>query len=482
MMADVRSGGRGAGATRTRWSRQVALDVVGLLDATAVVLGAVLPALIYHLGGGLVTKWATVFQTGMVTALIVYWMLRNWGLYDTDRIHDLPVAPGKLLGALALTLLALLGLGVPFATGQAHLWIWYSVWMSASFLLLLTNRTVANHALKSFAKAGRFDTRVAVFGAGTVARRVADHLADPAHRVQFAGMFDDRPADRVNTEGLAITGRLEDLIEAGRRGDIDRVIVALPQAADRRIAGIARKLEQLPCSVHVVTHMAGDLVDQGPAHHVSALGPVGLLDVKPRPLADWSPMLKRAEDIVLGSLLTLVALPVMALIALAIRLESNGPVLFVQRRSGLNRRPFDVLKFRTMSVAENGPEIRQAQQNDPRVTRTGRILRRFSLDELPQLFNVLKGEMSLVGPRPHAIAHDDEWTDVVERYANRHQVKPGLTGLAQIEGWRGESDTTDKVQARVERDLAYISGWTLWLDLKIIAVTGWAVLKGKNAY
>ena len=185
---------------------------------------------------------------------------------------------------------------------------------------------------------------------------------------------------------------------------------------------------------------------------------------------------------VLGGLLLVLALPVLALIALAIKLDDGGPVLFRQRRRGLNHRSIEVLKFRSMRVAEDGPVVTQARKGDPRITPVGRWLRKSSLDELPQLVNVLKGEMSLVGPRPHALVHDEHWGELLERYANRQQVKPGITGWAQVNGFRGETETAEKMQARVEHDLVYIDTWSLLLDLRILLATPLFGLAHKNAY
>jgi Undecaprenyl-phosphate glucose phosphotransferase len=352
----------------------------------------------------------------------------------------------------------------------------------ASFVMILGFRIVARTVLARMTAAGRFDTRVAVFGAGEIARRVQDSLKGRVSGVHFVGVYDDRPRDRLDANGLDIKGRLDDLMTAGRNGSIDKIVIALPQSADQRMSTIAARLQQLPVSIHMVTHISSDLVDVGPAHNVSAIGGVGLLDVKGKPLTDWAPIVKRAEDVVLGTLLLAVMLPVMAVIALAIKLESRGPVLFRQRRRGLNLAVIDVLKFRTMRVMEDGPRVEQAREDDPRVTPLGRFLRRTSLDELPQLFNVLKGDMSLVGPRPHALVHDDQWSAQVSAYAVRHQIKPGITGLAQVEGWRGQVMSTDDIAARVAQDVAYIRNWSLGLDLKIIARTFRAVLSGRKAY
>lgn len=183
----------------------------------------------------------------------------------------------------------------------------------------------------------------------------------------------------------------------------------------------------------------------------------------------------------IGTIVAIVAVPLLPLIALAVKLSSPGPVLFRQRRRGLNQRVFEVLKFRTMTVMEDGDDVRQATDGDPRVTTAGAFLRRTSLDELPQIWNVLRGDMSLVGPRPHAMVHDEKFGQMLESYANRHQMKPGVTGLAQVSGYRGETTTAQSVEARVEHDLRYIRNWSFWLDIKILFLTVWTVIAGTNA-
>ncbi len=471
-----------AGSARTRWSRRVAADVVALADMAAVLAGGILPAAIYGSYGGVRMDWMLIAQSSLVAAFIIQVCLRSWGLYDTRRMDAFPQDPAALLLALLVGIGGVLGLSLPHALGSVHMWVWYAAWLSASFTAILVVRIVARRVLSGLAADGRFEQTVAVFGAGPIARRVKEHLSDASLGIHFAGVYDDRAGEeRINPEGLEVAGKLDDLIRAAREERIDRIVVALPQAADRRMADVARKLEQLPVSVHIVTHIASDLVETPKSHEVSRLGPVGLMDVKQKPFSDWGPLVKAFEDKVLGALLLLVALPLFPLIAIAIRLESPGPVLFRQKRRGLNRRVFDVLKFRTMTVMEDGGDVRQAATADPRVTRVGRILRRTSLDELPQLWNVMRGEMSLVGPRPHALVHDDEFSRSLEEYAGRHQVKPGITGLAQVEGWRGETQSTGRLKGRVEHDIAYIRSWTFWLDIKILARTLGAVVRGKNA-
>jgi putative colanic acid biosynthesis UDP-glucose lipid carrier transferase len=464
-------------------SRKVAVDIVALFDAAAIIAGAFLPVTIYANFGGLTPNWILTLQSSIAASVVAFFLLRSWGMYDQSRLNDFPEYPGRLFAALIISLFAVIGLGLPFAVQDAHLWVWYAAWASASYTMLLAVRGISRSVLMKMTAAGRFDQRVAVYGAGQIARRVHDHLTSGQLGIHFSGVFDDRMGeDRINPEGMTVSGRLEDLIKASSEEKLDQIIIALPQVAEGRIASITRQLERLPVSVHIVTHISSDLVENSSHHRVSNLGAVGMLDVKSKALSGWAPIIKRSEDIILGTLLLIVTAPLFPLIALAIKAESKGPAFFRQRRRGLNKAEFEVLKFRTMSVMEDGNDVQQATRNDPRITRVGAILRRLSMDELPQLINVLKGEMSLVGPRPHAISHDDEFGGKIERYANRHQVKPGITGLAQVRGLRGPTDTEEKLEERLACDIEYISNWSLQQDLSIIAKTFWVVLIGKNAH
>ena len=478
-------------AAARAWSRRVAIDIVGFLDIAGVLAGGLVPAVIYATYGEVPVSFPAVTQAALLTGLFCYLCFRHFGLYDINRIHDLPAEPEKILAALGVAFLAALGLGLPFVSTSPHFWVWYAVWATASITWVLGMRLAARHALARMTATGLFDTRVAVYGFGRVATRLEGYLKDPAYAIRLVGVFDDRrPQTSRDWHGAdpatAVAGSLDDLMRLGRAGAIDQIIIALPQSADRRTAEIARRLEQLPVSLHVVTHIASDLLDEGPAHGVSHgvshIGPVGLIDVKTKPLSDWGRYVKTVEDYVVATIAIVVLTPVMLLIALAVQIDSPGPVFFKQRRHGLNRRVIEVLKFRTMRVMEDGAEVKQVTDaHDPRVTRLGRILRRTSLDELPQLINVLKGEMSLIGPRPHALVHDDHYDEMLEGYANRHQVKPGMTGWAQVNGFRGPTDTDYKMRARVDHDLWYIDNWSLWLDLRILAMTVFVGLRHKNA-
>lgn len=465
-----------------RLSRKVAIDIVGALDITAVVVGAILPAIIYAKVGGLEINSVMIVKSALVTSMLCFVCMQAWNMYDASKLNNLPVYPARLLSALIMGTFAALGLGIPFSVAEIHLWIWYGSWISASFVAMLSVRLACRYVLGRLTSNGYFDTRVAIFGAGEIARRVQENLKQERNGIHFVGVYDDRPRDRIDADGLDIKGRLEDLIQIGRQRAIDQIVIALPQSADRRMSLIASQLQHLPVSIHMVTHISSDFVEGGPAHKVSAVGGVGLLDVKEKPLTDWAPIVKRAEDFVLGTFLLVLALPLMALIALAIKFETSGPVIFRQRRRGRNFQVIDVLKFRTMHVMEDGQNVEQAHHNDPRVTKVGAFLRRYSLDELPQLLNVVAGTMSLVGPRPHALAHDAQWAEQLKTYGIRQQMRPGITGLAQVEGWRGEVSCENDIAARVQEDLAYIRNWSLALDIKILVRTIGAVLFAKNAH
>ena len=467
---------------RKLWSRQVAADMVAMAEAVAVVSGGLLPTALYSASGAIEASWPQVVLSSLVAALIYRMYLTSAGMYDAVRGNTFSVRPLRMLGALVFAALVALSLSAPHKISFVDMSIWLTLWVSASYSAAILVRTVASDLMMSATLAGRFDERVAVYGAGIIARRVHDHLSNPALGLRFVGVYDSREApSRINAEGLTVAGGLDDLIEACQQGRVDRIIIALPQVAERRVNGIVRKFADLSVSLHIVTHLASDFFGASRPHRVSQLGPVGLMDIKSRQHGGWAPVIKRTEDLVIGTLVAFAIIPVLPVIALAIRLDSSGPVLFRQRRRGRNQRVFEVLKFRTMTVMEDGSDVRQATTADPRVTRVGRFLRRTSLDELPQLWNVLKGEMSLVGPRPHALVHDEKFGAMLETYANRHQMKPGVTGLAQVNGFRGETITAESVEARVNYDLAYIRDWSLALDLKIIAMTVWSVALGTNA-
>ena len=276
-------------------------------------------------------------------------------------------------------------------------------------------------------------------------------------------------------DGLRV---IEEAIQFTRSNSVDCVLLALQWNDERRRNLICERLQILPIPVLL-------LPDQ---HILSIFSKAQQLageftvELQRPPLSRAELVLKRALDFVLASALLIALAPLFFFVTVLIKLESPGHVIFSQRRKGFNGREFTIFKFRTMNVLEDGPVIRQARQNDPRVTRVGRILRATSVDELPQLLNVVLGHMSLVGPRPHAIAHDDDYSRVIAKYAFRQHVKPGLTGWAQVNGFRGETAQLELMERRVDCDLWYIKNWSFWLDLRILVLTGVELLSRRNAY
>ncbi|MBR2537626.1 MAG: hypothetical protein IKE66_16270 [Hyphomicrobium sp.] len=267
--------------TARRLSRQVTADAVAIGDILSVVLGGLLPALIYAVVGNVALDQLIVLQSTLLAGFIAHLCLRFRGMYDTTHMDAFPQKPLELFIAVACGLAGVLGIGLPLVLRNIDTVVWYAAWMSASFTLILANRIAARVLIKRLAEAGRFDQRVAVYGAGVIARRVHDYLKAPRLGVFFSGVYDDRAGeDRINPEGLTVAGKLDELISECREGRVDAIIVALPQSADMRLAEIVGKFDKLPVSTHVVTHITSDLLDADIAYNVSNLGPVGLLDVK----------------------------------------------------------------------------------------------------------------------------------------------------------------------------------------------------------
>jgi putative colanic acid biosynthesis UDP-glucose lipid carrier transferase len=323
------------------------------------------------------------------------------------------------------------------------------------------------------------ERRSAIVGANPLGRQFRCAL-DSVPGVRFCGFFDDRAVERLGLDREErLLGPIGDVASFSKQRAIDAVYIALPMTSQSRVADLLARLRDTTASVYFLP----DLSMFGPMRpRVDMLGSTPVVRVCETPFLGARGIVKRAEDLLLGSVLLLASLPLMLLIAVAVKLDSPGPVIFRQRRHGADAREIVVYKFRTMKVLEDGPELCQARAGDPRVTRVGAFLRRYSLDELPQLVNVLQGRMSLVGPRPHAIAHTELYREQISGYMIRHKARPGITGWAQVNGLRGETDSLDKMKARVEYDLAYLSEWSLALDLSILARTVWVVLQGRNAH
>jgi Undecaprenyl-phosphate glucose phosphotransferase len=389
---------------------------------------------------------------------------------------------------LALTLVFLLAFAVSFfgKLDGAFSRAWAATWFISSLLALCLGRFTLTALVRRWARDGRLVRRIVIVGGGREGESLLRALAHEADSdVRIFGVFDDRAGDRSPAviEGVPKLGTVEDLVQFTRLTRVDLVLVSMPLTAEERVLAMVRKLWVLPVDVRLAAHMSR-LRFRPRAY--SYIGNVPVLDIFDKPIADWNMVIKTLFDRVAGAMILAALSPVMAATAIAIKLESKGPVFFRQRRLGFNNEVIEILKFRSLYHEHADPNARRVvTKGDTRVTKVGRFIRKTSLDELPQLFNVLRGELSLVGPRPHAVEAPTAnrlWEDVVDGYFARHRVKPGLTGWAQINGWRGELDTPEKLQSRVEHDLYYIENWSLMFDLYILLRTPFALMKTENAY
>jgi putative colanic acid biosynthesis UDP-glucose lipid carrier transferase len=332
-------------------------------------------------------------------------------------------------------------------------------------------------------KAARPESRrsAVVVGASALGTKVARALQESDDiGVEFVGYFDDRLDERIDPEAQAkVLGNLNQIAAYVVRHGVRDVYITLPLGSQPRIVDLLEQLQGTTASLFFVPDVFGISIIQGRLQDMNGVPVVGICET---PFTGTNELAKRVSDMVLATLILLLISPLMLFIACGVKLSSPGPVIFRQRRNGLDGSEIVVYKFRSMTTQDNGPEVRQATRNDPRVTRFGAFLRRNSLDELPQFFNVLQGSMSIVGPRPHAVTHNEQYRQIIKAYMVRHKVKPGITGWAQVNGHRGETDTLEKMRARVEYDLEYLRNWSIGLDLRIIASTIRLVFFDRHAY
>jgi Undecaprenyl-phosphate glucose phosphotransferase len=430
--------------------------------------------------------WRYAIATGAIALLSIF-AFQAADIYQVQAFRGYEKQYMRLASAWSLVFLVVIGVSFFAKLGEQFSRVWLGSFYVGGLITLIIFRRALFLLVRRWTQDGYLTLRTAIVGGGDAGAAVIKELKRQKNLgLQIVGLFDDRGDSRSGAEcaGEAKLGRVDDLVEFGRRTRVDLVVFSLPIAAEGRILEMLKKLWVLPVDIRLAAH--NSKLRFRPRSY-SYIGNVPVIDVADRPIADWDVVMKWLFDKIVGSVMLTLLSPVMALTALAIKLDSPGPVLFKQKRYGFNNDLIEVYKFRSMRIdATDATASKLVTKNDPRVTRVGRFIRKTSLDELPQLFNVVfKGNLSLVGPRPHAVnakAEERRYDEAVDGYFARHRVKPGLTGWAQINGWRGETDTHEKIQNRVEHDLYYIENWSVLLDLYILARTPLALLNTESAY
>jgi putative colanic acid biosynthesis UDP-glucose lipid carrier transferase len=444
---------------------------------------AILPLslLLVLVGNG--ESWATEHTTLVVLAAGFFQLVASLSrVYTSWRGTEVKQEVSRLLGIWVAVcgVISLFDyyLGV-FSAISPHLIGKLFVVGSVTFTV---SRVVTRWGLSYVRQRGYNHRSAAIVGAGRLGLHFANQIQKaPWLGVDIIGFYDDDEVGERHFAGqtLRVLGDTHRLVDDARLGKIDRIYITLPMNQDKQIHRLVSELADTTCSVIFVPDVFTFNLLHSRAQTINGVPVISIFDT---PMEGINQLVKRLEDIILGSLILLFASPVLLGISLAVKLTSSGPIFFKQKRYGIDGKAIDVWKFRSMTVMEDGDHVCQAQKHDSRFTPIGGFLRRTSLDELPQFLNVLQGSMSIVGPRPHAVAHNEQYRKIIHGYMLRHKVKPGITGWAQINGWRGETDTLHKMEKRIEYDLDYIRGWSLALDLKIVFLTIFKGFINKNAY
>ena len=467
----------------TRFTSNIVGPIFFLADILCLAISAPLAFFVYHylVGQGVIVSVHTFALVIMVASFL---LLRSSRRAYSRTLANLSSDEGDVVvdaivcNLLASALVWQAGMIDNYSRGISLLFLAFCI------LTLAFSRPLIRRILNRLAASGAIEQRIAFYGADPqsleIARRLLEELDLP--HLKFVGVADDRPKVQ-EFKGLAMIGGYKELAELARRGEIDQVLISVPNLPPERLHEIVDGLSAVSVDVSLIP---AEAIELAPDYRVHLLGSVPVLNLWQRPFRDINHFVKRGEDLIIGTIALVLVSPIMAIAAALIRFTSPGPVLFVQPRMGFNNEVIHVKKFRTMYVDQTDIGARATTtKDDPRVTPVGRVLRKLSIDELPQLLNVMSGDMSLVGPRPHALemrVGDRYYQDAVRGYAGRHRVRPGITGLAQVRGLRGEIRTIDRAKRRVEFDKQYIDRWSLWLDLRILLATVRAVLFDSDAY
>jgi putative colanic acid biosynthesis UDP-glucose lipid carrier transferase len=463
---------------RVRTHRSLVDVAYRLLDAAAILVSALIAN--RYTDGRHLENLAVVGATTLVVHALA---IEVSGLYRSWRGSRLGAELWCVLINWFYTATVVLGIGLLTRVNAEYSYSTKIIWLVLTPLAMMSGRILLRSLLRKLRRQG-FNTRsFAICGVNKLGLQLARNIQEsPELGLEFNGFYDDRPEKRTAQqigELRAHAGDLDQLVDLARTGEVDMVFITFPMRAEERIRRVLELLGDSTASVYIVPDFFVFQMLHARWNQIDGLPVVSVFET---PISGIDSVLKRGFDFVMSAaLLVLLALP-MAVIALFVKLTSPGPALFRQKRYGLMGEEIGVWKFRSMRCCDNGAVVRQATKDDERITPLGRILRKTSLDELPQLFNVLGGSMSLVGPRPHATAHNEAYRQLIDGYMLRHKVKPGITGLAQVNGWRGETETLEKMERRVEFDHRYIREWSLWMDVKILLKTVLVLVRHENAY
>lgn len=427
------------------------------------------------------SAWQDHLIAFLAVSVVFLYMAESVAVYSSWRTGYFTEMVSRVWACISVSFLIVLMVAFLLEQLTEFSRVTMGLWFFLSLFLSFLWRELQCQYIKACHKAGFYIKRVAIIGATNTGN---DLLQEMVKRDElgydFVGVYDDRHPNRVCDDlKSGVDDKIEQAIKLARAGQIDILFIALPLKAEKRIADLLLRLGDTTVDVHYIPDFLVSILTRS---RFSNVGDVDTLSVFESPYIGAKQWVKRCEDIVLSSLILILISVPLVIIAITIKLTSPGPILFKQHRYGLCGEKITVWKFRSMRVMEDGDKVVQATKGDPRITPFGAFLRRTSLDEFPQFFNVLTGSMSIVGPRPHAVAHNEEYRSQVQFYMLRHKVKPGITGWAQVNGWRGETDTLAKMESRIEFDLQYIKYWSLWLDIKIIFLTLFKGFTNPNAY
>jgi putative colanic acid biosynthesis UDP-glucose lipid carrier transferase len=448
------------------------------IDGVLLVLVLVLACWLY------LDAWEKKYTIVAISGVALFYVAAKINnLYLSSRYRRVSQEITPLLYSWFTAFAGLLFLGYAFKLTQDYSRIVLGLWFLGAPLFLILWRALLKSGLNYGRRMGYNTRSVVIVGTGKSAQRLASNIQGMSwiglNLLGFISESGPCHNNQQQDDNSKLLGGLKTLYQMKAEGKVDVVYIALPADQHQQIDEILEVLSDSTVSTFLVPDFDHYGIAQG---RWITIGDTPTVSVAETPMLGSSAGLKRLEDLFVAALAIIITAPLMAIIALAIKLDSKGPVLYKQRRHGLNGQEIYVWKFRSMKCADKDSPFKQACKGDQRITRIGKLLRCTSLDELPQFFNVLAGHMSVVGPRPHALAHNEEYRGSIWGYMQRHKVKPGITGLAQINGYRGETDTQEKMEQRFKYDMEYLNNWSIWLDLKIIILTPLAVISAKNAY